>query len=62
MLGLWGVRSIPLLTFNPGPLWPGVVVPDRVLSVGQLELFDIQTVYKQMTNGKLNCFEKIFII
>ena len=30
--------SLPSL---PGPLWPGVVAPDRVLSIGQLELFDI---------------------
>ena len=22
-----------------GPLWPGVVVPERVLSMGQIELF-----------------------
>ena len=22
----------------PGPLWPGVVVPDRFLSMGQIEL------------------------
>ena len=25
----------------PGPLWPGVVAPDRVLSMGQIEVFDI---------------------
>ena len=24
-----------------GPLWPGVVLSDRVLSTGQIELFDI---------------------
>ena len=24
-----------------GPLWPGMEVPDRVLSIGQIELFDI---------------------
>ena len=28
-------ECIPLL---PGPLWPGVVAPDRVLSMGQIEL------------------------
>ena len=33
----------------PGPLRPGVVVPDRVLSMGQIEQFDILTVCKQMT-------------
>ena len=37
--------SLPLL---PGPLWPGVVSPDRVLSMDQIELFDIQTMGKQM--------------
>ena len=36
----WGSRnaeylSLPLL---PGPLWPEVVAPDRVLSMGQIEL------------------------
>ena len=34
--------SLPLL---PGPLRPVVVATDRVLSMGQIELFDIQTVY-----------------
>ena len=29
MLWLWGMRSIPSLPFLPGPLWPGVVAPDR---------------------------------
>ena len=33
--------SLPSL---PGSLWPGLVAPDRVLSMGQIELFDIQTV------------------
>ena len=31
MLELWGVWSSPLL---PGPFWLGVVVLDRVLSMG----------------------------
>ena len=34
MLGLWGIRSTPSLPLLPGPLWPGVVAPDRVLSMG----------------------------
>ena len=42
---------IPLL---PGPLWPEMVVPDRVLSRGQIELFDIKIVCKQITNVNLN--------
>ena len=38
MLEFWGMWSTPSLPLLPGPLWPGVVVPDRVLSMGQIEL------------------------
>ena len=34
MLELWGMRSTPSLPSLPGPLWPGVVAPDRALSMG----------------------------
>ena len=34
MLELWGTRSTPLLPLLLGPLWPGVIAPDRVLSMG----------------------------
>ena len=40
MLELWGMLSTPLSSL-PGPLWPGVVTPEWVLSMGQIELFDI---------------------
>ena len=43
--GMWRILSLPLL---PRPLCPGVVAPERVLSKGQIELFDIQTVCKQI--------------
>ena len=33
MVRLWGMQSIPLL-----PLFPGPLAPDRVLSMGQIEL------------------------
>ena len=33
MLGLWGMRSTPSLPLLLGPLWPGVVTPDRALSM-----------------------------
>ena len=29
MLELWGMQSTPLLPSLPGPLWPGVVAPDK---------------------------------
>ena len=41
MVELRGIWSTPLLPSLPGPLKPGVVAPDRVLSMGQIELFDI---------------------
>ena len=44
--------SLPLL---PGPFWPGVVAPERVLSMGQKELFDIWAECKQVAHVNLNC-------
>ena len=32
--------STPLLALLPGPLWPGVVVPIKVPSMGQKEIFN----------------------
>ena len=55
VLKLWVMWSTPSLPLLPSPLWSGVVAPDRVLSMCQKELFDIQTVYKQMTYAELNC-------
>ncbi len=34
ILGPWGIRNTPSLPLLPGPLWPGVVAPDRALSMG----------------------------
>ncbi len=34
ILELWGMRSTPSLPSLPGSLWPGVVAPDRALSMG----------------------------
>ena len=41
MLELWGTQSTPSLPKLLDPLWPQVVAPNRVLSMGQIELFDI---------------------
>ena len=46
---IWGMSSTSSLPLLPGPLWPGVLATDRVLSIGQIE----QTVCKQMTDVKL---------
>ena len=54
MLDLQGMQSTPSLPSFPSPIWLGVVAPDRVLSMGQIQLFEIQTMCKQMTNAKLN--------
>ena len=32
------MRGTPLLPSLPGLLWPEVVAPDRVISIGQIEL------------------------
>ena len=34
MLEAWVMWSTPLLPMLPGILWPGVLAPDRVLSMG----------------------------
>ena len=34
MLELWGMRSTLSLPSLPGPLWSGLVAPDRALSMG----------------------------
>ena len=41
MLELWGMQSTSSLFLLPGLLWSGEVAPDRVLSMGQIELFVI---------------------
>ncbi len=50
MLELWEMWSSPSLPSLPGLLWLRVVTPDRILSMGQIELFNHLTVCKQMTN------------
>ena len=38
MLEIWAMESTLSLSSLPVPLWPGVVAPDKVLSMGQIEL------------------------
>ena len=48
-LEIWGMMNTSSLPLLPGPFWPGVIAPDRVLFRGQIE----KTLYKQMTNVKV---------
>ena len=38
ILELWGMQSTSSLLSLPGPLWPRVVAPDSILSMGLIEL------------------------
>ena len=42
--------STPSLASLSGPLWPGVVAPESVQSICQIELFDTETACKQMAD------------
>ena len=68
MLELWGMLSTLSLPLPPGPLWPRVVAPYRVLSMDQIELNCVfmlnwiarnRTVltFKLQTYAKLNCLK-----
>ena len=57
MLDLWGMQSTSSFPSLPGPLCPGVVAPDRVPSMGQIELLDIWAKCKKITKAKLNCLQ-----
>ena len=41
MMELWGMRNTPSLPSLPGQLWPGVLAPDRVPSMGEIELKNV---------------------
>ena len=45
MLELWGMQSTHSVPLLPGPLWPGVVALDNVLSMGQIELNCVLMLY-----------------
>ena len=47
---MYSTSSLLLLS---DPLWPKVVAPFRIFSMGQIELFNHLTVCKQMTDNEL---------
>ena len=48
MLELWGMRSTPSLPLLAGPLWPGMVAPDKGPRLNRTKLH---------TYAKLNCLK-----
>ena len=62
MLELRGMRSTPLLPSLPGPLWPGVVAPDKgpIYGLNRTKLSFLHNTdfsFKQHIYAKLNCLE-----
>ena len=68
MLELWGMRSTSSLPSLPGPLWLRLVAPDRVPSMGQIELNCVLMlngiarnrtvlIFKLHIYAKLNCLK-----
>ena len=45
ILVLWAMWNTPSLPSFPGPLWPGLVAPDSVLSMDQIELNCVLMLY-----------------
>ena len=56
MLELWGMGSTPSLPSLPGPFWPRVVAPDRILSLGQIVLMP-DWIVKNRTVLTFNCLK-----
>ena len=48
MLELWGMWSTSSLLSLPGSLSSGVIDSDKILSMGQIEVVDIQTECKKL--------------
>ena len=46
------------IAITPRSTLAGVVAPERVLFMDNMELLGIYTLWKQMTNAKLNCLKE----
>ena len=60
MLKLWGMQITSLWPSLPGPRWPEVVAPDRVLSMGQIELLDFKLSANKWLMLIWSVFKKMF--
>ena len=56
-----GMQRTPLLPSLPGPLRPEVVAPDRVLSMGQIELNCVLMINWITWNRKVFCIETVLM-
>ena len=62
MWELWEMQSTPSLPSFPSPLWPGVIAPDRVLCMGQIELNCILMLYWIVWNGTVFDIETVLML
>ena len=62
MLELWRMQCTSSLPLLPGPLNPGVVAPDRVLSMGQIELNCVLMLNWIVWKTTANMYKKRFCI
>ena len=60
MLELWGMQSTPSLPLLPGPLWSKGVVPDMVLSMGQIELNCVLMLNWIVGNRTVSMYKNVF--
>ena len=61
ILDLWGMWSTPLLSLLPGSLRPGMVVPDRVPSIGQIGLSCVLRLNRIVWNRSVYIYIYIYI-
>ena len=54
MMELWVMQSTPLLPLLPGPLWLGLVAPDRALFMGQKNYLTFKLCTEKITYAKPN--------
>ena len=60
MLKLWEMQSTDSLPLLPGPLWPRVEAPDRVLSMGQIEL-NCVLMLNWIVRNRTVCKQKLYL-
>ena len=61
MLELWGMQNTTSLPSLPDPLWPGVIAPDRFLSIVQIEINSRLILNWIVWNRNVNMFFKMVL-